>query len=58
VLDLRRERVDGPERRDEQRDERGEIDEREGEQRRREQEQRLRPAVLPEEAGEPQPGRP
>jgi hypothetical protein len=58
VLDLRREGIDGPERRDEQRDERSEIDEREREQGRREQQQRLRPAVRPEETGEPQPGRP
>ena len=38
--------------------ERSEIDEREREQRRREQQQPLRPAVRPEETGEPQPGRP
>jgi len=58
VLDLRRERIDRPERRDEQGTQRSEIDEREGEQGRRKQEQGLRPAVPPEEAGESQPGRP
>jgi hypothetical protein len=58
VDDLGRERIDRPEGRDEERDERREVDEREREQGRREQEQGLRPAVLPEEAGEPEPGRP
>jgi hypothetical protein len=52
VLDLRRERIDGPERRDKKRDERSEIDECERQQRREQQEQGLRPAVFPEEAGE------
>ena len=51
-IELRRERVDGPERRDEQRDERRDVDDEEGDDRRREQRERLQPRTAPERAAE------
>src|SRR5207248_8848701 len=58
VLELAREGVDGPERRDEEDAERSDVDDEEPEERRREQRERLHPWPPPEGGGETKAGSP